>query len=62
MHILKAKTMEQDLQMCEIPKRKLLEVSEILKLCDTNSLTEANTPVAAISGQSKNTKQPYLLL
>lgn len=34
MHILKAKMMEQDLQMCEIPRRKLLEVSEILKLCE----------------------------
>lgn len=62
MHILKAKMMEQDLQMCEIPRRKLFEVSEILKLCDTNFLTEAKTPAAAISGQSKTTKQPYLLL
>ena len=62
MHILKAKMMQQDLQMCEIPRRKLLEVSEILKLCDTNSPTEANTPAAAISGQSKTTKHLYLLL
>ena len=62
MHILKAKMMQQDLQMCKIPRRKLLEVSEILKLCDTNSPTEANTPAAAISGQSKTTKHLYLLL